>query len=545
MSSLLLALSACSVEGYRKDADVEVYEILENKRDVAFGEEAPLPFKVEAAEDQLRKRLVEEIAEGKRPKLYLSLKRALEIAASNSRDFQAQKERLYLSALNLTGQRNRYSTIFSSTPSAVAEGIGDDLSSQGTGTAGISASKILGSGAQILGGFLTQFFRVFTSGNGWNATSLLSLSITQPLLAGFGSEVALEPLTQAERNTIYAIRDYERFRRSFAVDIISDYLGVLEQANNLSNEDANLVSLQNNKKRSEALAEEDKLPKFELDQAVQRELSAQNNMIVSRARLETTVDRFKITLALPIEVHIELDDKIFDELKTLGVGPMTLSPQEAIKIAIANRLDLKNAEAQVIDAERQVRVTANALKMGLDLSAAIEVPNERPEKFGKFNFGRFNWELGIGLDLPLNKVAERNVYRTSLLSLDAERRSHELLSDTIKQGIRNSLRNVEQSYLSFEIQKNSVTLAKDRVENEKLLLELGRGLQTNFLDAQNDLLSSQNSLTSALVDYVINKLSLLRDLELLDVGKSGLEIDLSILKRWTKDSGSDKKDDKK
>ena len=99
--------------------------------------------------------------------------------------------------------------------------------------------------------------------------------------------------------------------------------------------------------------------------------------------------------------------------------------------------------------------------------------------------------------------------------------------------------------MSFEIQKNSVTLAKDRVENEQLLLELGRGLQTNFLDAQNDLLSSQNSLTSALVDYVINKLSLLRDLELLDVGKSGLEIDLSILKRWTKNSGSDKKDDKK
>ena len=37
----------------------------------------------------------------------------LQVAAENSRQFQDQKERLYLSALSLTGQRNRYSTIFS------------------------------------------------------------------------------------------------------------------------------------------------------------------------------------------------------------------------------------------------------------------------------------------------------------------------------------------------------------------------------------------------------------------------------------------------
>lgn len=532
-------LGACSAEGYRLAADTEVYGILGDKRSSALGpESAPVDFRVEAPESSLRSRLLEQIEAGQRPKVKLTLAEALDVAAENSRAFQDQKERLYLAALTLTGQRNRYSTIFSAGNDSEVSGVGDDEVS-GSTTSSVSASRLLASGASILTSFVNSFFRVFTSGGGWDATSILSMSITQPLLRGFGSEVTLEPLTQAERNTVYAIRTYERFRRTFSVDVIAEYLAVLEQQNNLSNQSANYQSLQENTKRSVKLAEAGRVPKFQVDQARQQELSAQDGEIAARARLQSSIDRFKVTLGLPMQIDLDVDPTVLETIRGIGVGAAALTEEEASTIAFERRLDWKNSNEQVVDAERQVRVAADALRMGLDLSAAVDVPNERDEKAGKLNWHRVEWQVGLSLDLPLNKVPERNVYRSSMLALDAERRAHTLLEDNVRLSVRNALRDLQAAHRSYEIQKNALALAQDRVKSTTMLIDAGRAVQRDYLEAERDLLQSQNSLTSALVDYVIARLRLLRDLEALDVGAEGLAVDLESLRRWLEE-GSDK-----
>ena len=55
----------------------------------------------------------------------------------------------------------------------------------------------------------------------------LQLSITQPLLRDGGRLVTREPLTQAERNLVYEVRAYERFRRTFALQVANEVYDVL------------------------------------------------------------------------------------------------------------------------------------------------------------------------------------------------------------------------------------------------------------------------------------------------------------------------------
>ena len=47
--------------------------------------------------------------------------------------------------------------------------------------------------------------------------SALPISFVQPLLRGGGRAVTLEPLTQAERNLLYAVRAFALFRQQFFV----------------------------------------------------------------------------------------------------------------------------------------------------------------------------------------------------------------------------------------------------------------------------------------------------------------------------------------
>jgi len=536
---------SCSPESYRREADDEVYEILADKRSPALGEEAAaVNFSVEAPKSSLRAQLLDKISKGERPVLELSLAEALRVAAENSREFQDQRERLYLSALALTGQRNRYSTIFGAGNDTTVSGVGNDSSQINTNSS-ISATKILASGARVLGGFVNNFFRVFTSGGGWDTSSLLSLSITQPLMAGFGSEVTLEPLTQAERNVIYSVRNYERFRRTFCVDIVQEYLQVLEQENNLENAVENTASLTASRERSEAMQKAGRLAKFQADQTRQSELAAKDAEITTRARLQTANDRFKITLGLPLEIDLKLDAGVVERLTELGVAKLTLSDDEAVGLALSRRLDLLNSHDMVEDAERGVRVAADALKMGLDLTAAVDVPTENNKNPFKFAWDKVEWQVGLGIDLPLNRVPERNVYRQSMIALSAEKRADSLLRDNITLSIRGSLRNVEAAANNYRNRELQLQLSDERVKSTKLLLEAGRVQARDYLDAQADLNQAKNSLISALITYVVDRLGLLRDLEMLEVGETGLSLDFEALRQWMEEGkkAEEKKDE--
>src|SRR5204862_959870 len=59
------------------------------------------------------------------------------------------------------------------------------------------------------------------------SVSTLNFNAIQPLLRGGGKAVALESLTQVERNLLYAIRNYARFRKELYVEIASSSGGAI------------------------------------------------------------------------------------------------------------------------------------------------------------------------------------------------------------------------------------------------------------------------------------------------------------------------------
>jgi outer membrane protein TolC len=79
-----------------------------------------------------------------------------------------------------------------------------------------------------------------------------------------------------------------------------------------------------------------------------------------------------------------------------------------------------------------------------------------------------------------------------------------------------------ESRESLRIQAQAVALAQRRVDSTSLLLKLGRAEIRDVLEAQQALLSAQNALTSALVNYRVSELLLQSNLGLLEVDETGL-----------------------
>ncbi|MCY2962835.1 MAG: TolC family protein, partial [Planctomycetota bacterium] len=75
-------------------------------------------------------------------------------------------------------------------------------------------------GGQWLVGLANSTLWFWADGKGTDATtSTLSYSLIQPLLAGAGKRIVLENLTQSERNMLYAVRDFARYRMGFFTQI--------------------------------------------------------------------------------------------------------------------------------------------------------------------------------------------------------------------------------------------------------------------------------------------------------------------------------------
>ena len=120
-----------------------------------------------------------------------------------------------------------------------------------------------------------------------------------------------------------------------------------------------------------------------------------------------------------------------------------------------------------------------------------------------------------------DKKRERNNYRNALIAHQRTERALELDTDNIKLQIYNDSRDPEQARRQYDISELGVELAQNRLEEQKLLMELGRGTARDLVDAQNDLVDSQNDLTGALVSHTVSRLNFWRDMGILFINKDG------------------------
>jgi len=514
-----LPLGCRSAGDFHHEADREVYAILEQRREELL--EQPDVFRIDPPDESLRVRILAGVT---RPDEIqgLSLADCLAIAAENSREYQRRKEQLYLTALDLTLERFRFDNQYGGILAADANGVGNDGTTQSASAAG-SLSRLLGSGAQILGGIGLSLAKDLASGSGWNTVSTLDLAVTQPLLRGTGRFVVREPLRQAERDVVYEVRSFERFRRTFGFDVAARVYRILQQMDRVANQESNFANLLDLRERNVALGESGRLSEVQVDQARQQELQARSSVISTRQQLQGLLDDFKLFLGLPIDAPIGIRREELVELIERGLVPVELDENVVVGLALAYRPDYLTAQDRVYDAERRVRIAADALRAGLELGADFFATSddENPLKFRRANT---SWGVDLTLDLPIQRVAERNAFRAAEIQLERERRNATEFADGIRADLRDALRELTARREDYEIQVNSVLLAERRIESARLNLEAGRALTRDLLEAQEDLVDAQNARTNSLIDYTLASLALYLDVGFLRLDESGLTV---------------------
>ena len=584
--TFLLVVSGCSTTASRERADAEAYGILEEKSPDVPGAEpefslnavdSPLALESLPRTEEPDTGLGEAITEPAGSSV-LSLENAIMLAVQRNRGYQNAKESLYLEALALTLDRHQYTPIFSGSaatalqrsakdqtvPSLFPEtmaGVGaivgeleqltgsqsellrayagllesageaaglDEPATQlveerrGTGNTSLNVSRLMRGGGRIAASLTTNVLRFLTGDPREASASALELTFAQPLLRGAGRDIAAERLTQAERDVLYALREFTHYRKTFTVNVCAAYYSVLRQRDIVRNNWTSLRNFMMNVERERAFAQEGLRTQAELGRMEQFRLNNENEYVNAARRYQEELDEFKILLGLSTDTPIVLDNREMERLRTRGLNHPSVALEDATQVALVSRLDLYNEKDRVDDARRRVRVAANALKPGLDIVADALVGSTEENNPADLDFNRMDWNIGLDLDPALDKKQERNAYRAALIDLERTLRNSTLAEDNIKLEVRGAWRNLEQAQNNYRVALESVKLSERRVEEQQLLSELGLATAQDQVDAQEDLIQSQNSLTSALIAHTLARLNFWRDMGILYIGKDGL-----------------------
>ncbi|MDA7921596.1 TolC family protein, partial [Verrucomicrobiales bacterium] len=458
----------------------------------------------------------------------LDLDDAMEAGITYGRDYLTQRERVFISALDLTLARWRLTPIFNVNGSGLRAGDSRNAQVQQNLTELVSTNtmaqtRTIGvnwlamTGARVSADFTQDFLRFITGNRSINESDL-AVSVVQPLLKGGGTRVTMEALTQEERDLLYDLRNFANFRRSFIVDVVSDYYNVLQARDQVRNSYVAYQGFLKNDEREQALAEEDRRTKTQIGLLRQATLSSESRWINSIRNYQTRLDNLKLSLGLPVEKQIMLDDK---ELQKLRIESLPLTRDEAVGIALVTRPEIANVNDQVVDAERRIEVAKNGLLPGVDVGLDYNTVSNQADTTPGINFDRRRWSTSLDVDLPLDRKSERNTYRVAFITLDRAKRNAEAQEDQVRLQIYDDWRALDQAQLNFEIAEKGVELAIRRLEEQNLLQDLGRGEARDLIDAQNDLLSARNQRTSTVVDHTLARLRLWRDMGILYIKEDG------------------------
>ncbi len=515
--------SGCSKEYYKADADKEVYNIIDDKWQESFG--LKVNYKVSDVPASANDVQIENVVPSSN---VINLTDAVAMATAHNRVYQTQKESLYLSALSLTDERYKYARQWFGTidGSYFSESGEEETSISGGGAenalVGFDQLHLIGDGVLVSTGLAIDWIRFLSGDPRTSLRSVLNATVTAPILGLGAGKVAREQLTQAERNVLYDIRSFNRYRKTFVVNIVNDYYNVLRLRDSVTNAENNYQRTVESKDRLEMEAEAGRKSRIDVDEAEQNVLLAESRVVAAKERYEQSLDEFKIRLSLPADANVTLDQNELNVLEEMGISEIEFTLDEAIETALLQRLDLHNSADSIDDALRNAELAAEGLGPQLNLTGSADVASRDESSFSNFRFNDGTYSLGFDADLPLDRKTQRNAYRRALIALEQRQRQHEEDMDRIKLAVRGAYRRLKETADRYKIEKNSLKLAEERVEMNKVLLDAGRVETRILLQSQDALLAAENSVTSALIDHLDAKLSFYRDVGIMQVKPDGM-----------------------
>src|SRR3954469_2074249 len=235
--------------------------------------------------------------------------------------------------------------------------------------------KLTATGGELVVGLANSLVWQFAGPDNYSSNTILDFSLVQPLLRAGGRTRVLERLTIAERGLLANVRQMEQYRRGFYMNVVTGrdpgqgpsrrggvfggsglegvtgvgvggfgrvgaiggaqlvqgfgftggagaqaaggYVGILQTAQIIRNQFANIAALGDSLEQLQAANEAGRIDRFQVDLARQALYNAQSQLLNSQNIYDDGLDNFKLQYGLSPALDIKIADPMLDHFNLL------------------------------------------------------------------------------------------------------------------------------------------------------------------------------------------------------------------------------------
>jgi outer membrane protein TolC len=349
----------------------------------------------------------------------------------------------------------------------------------------------------------------------------LRLDFTQPLLRDFGFKVSRREIIIARNNLDISLNQLQSVLINTIYLVQEAYWNLVFSIENYKVKTQSLQLAQDLLKKSRKEVEFGKLAPIEVLNAEAEVASREADILQAEVQIKRGEDLVRNLINLGEEEGqkriVPLDKPEFIQKE--------VSMDEALKVAMERRPELKMKRKDIETKELNLSVAKNQLLPGLSLKFSYWSPGVSGDRILYWNDDPFqgvrgkeegspgkslsealkllydNWNVGLTLSIPLSNFLTKADYVQA--KMEAEKSQLEL-KDSEKQiflDIKNAVREIESNAKRVQAYRVARELAEKRLEAEEKKLNVG--LTTNYfvLQYQEELANAKSMELKSVVDY--------------------------------------------
>ena len=326
-----------------------------------------------------------------------------------------------------------------------------------------------------------------------------SITVTQPLLQGFGVDVNEVDLDNAYDQQTIDDLNLETTVETTVINVANAYYAVVsaEQAYQIS--ERSLQDAQKELARRKARLEAGQIPATDVTQASIDLMTQQQSLGAADQALSSAKADFLNTLGLPSNTSFEVDPN-----PTISQEPTDLiqSDQEALK----NNINLKVEALESKQDERNILKSKDSRKWTLDLVASRSRSSSSTtyEDINNPNTSNTsdNSSISLNLTIPLNQVTLDQNELSSAISLENQQITEAQQKRSLINNVNAAVNNLNSQWFQYQMAQEKLTLSQQSFNAARIEYQYGKLDAFAFQQQQESYINSQQSVVDSEINYL-------------------------------------------
>ncbi|MFT4060156.1 MAG: TolC family protein [Legionella sp.] len=342
-----------------------------------------------------------------------------------------------------------------------------------------------------------------------NFNPMLNLSVTQPLLRGFGKRANEAALLNAKDNEWFNKLNLRQAVSDQITQVVMAYRALIIAGHNLQH---NQLQLKEAKKSYEINEKKIAAGQLEPTGNIQQSYQIESlSLMVEQGEndFQTATQDLLQTIGLDPNTHLLIPSDVVVEKMVIP------NVQKTIEQALAHNTMYLAQKMAVRADERAYEVAKNQQLWQVDLGANLQSgtlndPTGVNGGFGGiYNGNNLTQAARLSVTVPLNDVSRRSQLINAKIRLEKDRLNLIAAKRALITNITNTINNIRSLAKRYQLAQKQVKLAQQSYQLEKKKQQAGIATALDVNNTQNQLIQAQSGLISAKIAY-LNQISALQ-----------------------------------